>query len=202
MFNLPYLLNTFSGFTIAQLTLILARNSSQFEGSPILKNIFKFKNQDLRRSAVYTIGGIGQGTEWLGDPLFGGEGRLEGESLRQNLERNTRRLKTRREVTNILVAVVNNRAEDINIRWVAAASLQEMNIDVNQFFVENKLVNPKTARWQFPHGETPWRRRIFTGGTIFDVYSGELLYSTRTGCGGGLLEIYNTLRNLLTPKKK
>ena len=186
----------FVGGRIATTGLIsvFTKYSNQYDDHLILKNTFKLKNQDLRRGAVYALGRIGSNIQLTTVGV---------DSVREDLQRNAQRSQMRRKITEALMAISNDKTEDLDVRWVAAASLQKMSIDVNQFFIENKLVNPKTARWQFPHGGTPWRQERFTGGIIiFDIYSSNLLYDTRGGCGDGLLEIYNTLRNLLAPKKK
>jgi hypothetical protein len=183
---------------IDELISIIAKYSIQHNNYPVLSNIFKLKKQDFRRSAVYALGRIGK--EITRRIKF----RKGSES--EYLQETAKNLQAKREITKTLTIIINNRNEDISLRWVAAASLQEMDVNVDNFFVENDLANPKTARWKFPPGDTPWefkRYGRFVTGIIFDIYSGDLFYdNSSAGCGAGLGEIYNTLRNLLNLNKK
>lgn len=186
---------------ITGLTAMLERNSSQSENSSVLKNIFRLKNQDLRRSIVYALGNVGIAIELENIERDNNSDKLI--NVRESLQRNAKRLQARRKIIGILTTITNDKTDDLEVRWVAATSLQKMNVYTERFFSENNLVNPRTARWQFPHGfSVPWViEKSRDSGFIFDIYSGGLIYDTRTGCGDGLVEIYNTLRNLINRKK-
>jgi hypothetical protein len=95
---------------------------------------------------------------------------------------------------------MNDSSIDIDTRIVAARFLQEMNLDVDIFFTYNKLINPNKLRWGYPHGSTKWANKSFTPGFIYDIYNADLVYDSRTGCGGGFSEIFITLKRLLEKK--
>lgn len=161
---------------ISDLTSILKKNSNQYESSPILNKILKLKNIDIRRSAAYALGKIGNV--------------LNTEEKYPNLKG---------KIVDILQSVVDDKTDNIEIRWMAAASLQMTGIKMDQFFIEKKLVNPATIKCQFPNGLSHWLAyKSRTSGLAFDIYSGECFYDNRIGCGEGLAEIYNTLRRLLS----
>lgn len=178
-----------SQIDISRLTSMLNVDSNQYENSTILKDVFKFKNQDLRRSIVYAIGKIGSTIkpDETGNAI-------------ENAQQNGQRLEARRKIAEALNTIYRDKTEDLDSQWMAAVFLQDMDTNTNGFFVENQLINPKLARWQFSHGSVPWKPQAFIPGIIFDTYSGELLYDDRTGCGDGLADIYNTLRSLLGRK--
>jgi HEAT repeat protein len=148
-------------------------NSSESKDSPVVKSIFRLKNQNLRRDLVYS---------------------LRFYSLRWRPVANEENLQLERDAIKILTSIKNNKSENLDIRWMAATSLQEIGSNENSFFAENNLINPVNTKCQYAH----------TGhveGLSFDVYAGQCTYNTMTGCGDGLSDVYNYLRDFL-PKKR
>ena len=146
------------------LTLELKRNTKQQQISPVLDEIFNLKNQDVRRSIVYALGVV----PFDEDPPVDSQ---------------------RKEVINILMGILNDTNDDLDVRWMAATSLQSLGINVE------KLVNLKKIRNQLPS-----IGRVTTG-FVFNRYSGQFRYDYSTGCGAGLGEIYGALINLLNRSK-
>ena len=106
-----------------------------------------------------------------------------------------------KKIIETLTKITNDESDDINVRWMAAVFLQEMNVDVGYFFDLNNLSDPKKARWQFPHHSAPWLSKTESGGRItglsFNIYSADIIYNDHSPGGAGLAEIYETLRKLL-----
>ena len=86
----------------------------QDNGEPALRDIFRDKNADLRRSAVYALGKVGQ------------------KSPAQ-----------KSVVTRILTRIMIDRAEPEGIRWLAAASLWKMGEGFGNFFLDHNLSKPE-----------------------------------------------------------
>jgi len=138
----PSLLET--KFAVSELNSILKNNSNQYKESSILKNIFRLKGQDIRRSAIYSLGNIKIG-------LQGGV--LEHDYRIYNFLQSEPNLyaQIQRVILNILTALVADQKEDLDIRWMAAAKLQQSNITMDEFFSQEKLIHPTIAlnqsRW-------------------------------------------------------
>jgi HEAT repeat protein len=124
-----------------------------------------FQNQDIRRSAAYTLG--------------------------EFLSSNKKHGFTEQKIIEALTVVVNDSNDNLDVRWMAATSLQEAEININNFFKDNNLINPKTVQCPFPQ---------FGQGLSFDRYEQRCLYSTKQGCGDGPTQIFSTLRRLLASK--
>jgi HEAT repeat protein len=150
---------------VSQLLAMLSEAKNEY-GSHLLKELFKLKNQDLRRSISYALGN-------------------------QAFKRDVR-------VVNTLTEIVNNESEELDTRWMAATSLQNLDIhNTDWFFNEKKLLNPKSYQCRLRSGVV----RFMTG-FIFSRYSAECIYNYSSGCGAGLGQIYESLRNLLNRSKK
>jgi HEAT repeat protein len=173
-------------FTINKLILITKR-SSELDKNHLFKKIFKLKNQDIRRSAIYVLGEIGRGIER----------RKDDEMEKENLY--NQHLQTEKNIIEYLTTIVSDQNEEQNIRWMAAASLQKMNINLDQYFFQNKLINPRKVK---TINLNTYSGPIFDPRLDFDIYSGELIYNPYAKCGGGLSEIYFALRNLFNNNKK
>jgi HEAT repeat protein len=167
--------------TIGELKSILTRNI-YVNYPPVFKEIFKLKNQDRRRSAIYILGGIGE--------------RIERNSAIKNAKQS---LQAKREIIEILTKIVSDPDDDQNIRWMAALSLQimNMNIDQDQYFSQDNLT--KSVYLLLP-GDNFVRGR--PNYLRFDIYSGEYISDNRGPCGGPLSDIYFALRNLISKTKK
>jgi HEAT repeat protein len=149
---------------ISQLLSILEEKKNEYKDFPLLKSIFKLKNQDIRRSVVYI----------LGNPS------LKGKSY----------------IVNALMQILSDQGEDLNLRWMAATSLQELDMNVDWFFREKQLLNPKSYQCPNPDG-----RPRLTPEFNFDIYLSQCIY--RYGaCGAGLSEVYRALMDLLNQSKK
>ncbi|ACK64836.1 HEAT domain containing protein [Rippkaea orientalis PCC 8801] len=143
---------------------------NKYEGNPALKEIFVFKDRDIRRSAAYALGEIANSS-------------ADEESV---IIKDT---KNKQKIINALMAVVQNQKDDLDVRWMTATSLQKIGINQDSFFTKYALVNPKTIRLQ-NKSPTPSFR--------FDRYSSNYYYSVEYGCGNGLGEIYSELRRRLS----
>ena len=129
-------------FAFSELTSILKNRSSQYKNHPVLQNIFRLKGQDIRRGKIYALGAIGA--------------ELKKISNRPNQQRNSYP-QIQREIVTTLMAIVTDREEDLDIRWMAAASLQKLKVDVDWFFSKEQLINPAVAiaqsRWISTHAK-------------------------------------------------
>lgn len=85
---------------------------------PALQPALELKNQDIRRSAAYALGRL----------------------LSYNQEPGL----ANRKIIEALTAVVDDSDDNLDIRWMAATSLQESDINMDDFFSDNNLINPKT----------------------------------------------------------
>lgn len=130
--------------------------------SPALQLVFELKNQDIRRSIIYALGELlsKQGSE-----------------------------QTNQKIINVLTTIVNDPSENINIRWMAATSLQKSSIAMDNFFTDNNLINPETVQCAYPKSRQP--------GMKFDRYEQRCLYDEEVGCGDGPTMIFARLRTLL-----
>lgn len=131
-------------FVVSELNSILKNHSSQYKDHPILQDILKLKEQDIRRSAIYSLGRIGVTGKNNITYYYNGNdfsSSLGGE----------RYPLIQKKIVDILTAIVIDRKEDLDIRWMAAAQLQLLNIPMDKFFLSEKLVNPAIAlaqsRW-------------------------------------------------------
>jgi HEAT repeat protein len=134
---------------------------------PALQPVFELKNQDIRRSSVYALG----------------------EFLSSNKEHGA----TDKKILEALAAVVNDSNDNLDVRWMAATSLQKASINMDKFFTNNNLVNPKTV--QCPYPNSGGFRGL--GGLRFDPYEQRCIYDNRIGCGDGPTTIFAALRRLL-----
>ena len=199
---------------VSELIGIINNHSIQKPEYSVLEEIFKLKDLDIRRSAIYILGEIG----------------LE-------LKRRNTYPKIQEEIVSILTTIISDRQENLELRWMAAAGVQNFSIDMNWFFSEEKLINPGVAIVQSLrigleetnldvslYDVTSRYERLFVetlvsnseyeyllnqygfnfvdGGLVFDIYSYQYIYDTRTGCGAGLPEVYNTLKRLLNRSKQ
>ena len=128
---------------------------------PVLSVILKDKNLDIRRSVIYTLGNIG----------------------RKNSV-------SKPEVIDILTMVMNDNNEHIDIRWMAAASLEKMGKATN-FFVQYNLPQPLDESCV----DVRYIAR-FTS-SQFDLYGGRCL-PFHGGRGAGISELYQQIRALLS----
>jgi len=214
-------------FIVSKLTTIIKNNPDQFADYPVLENIFKHKRQDLRRSAIYALGRIR--TRLGGDVNYYYD-YPNGKNSNPQMQK---------KIIDILITIVKNQNEDLDIRWMAAAQLQVANINMDDFFLKEKLINPATAlaqsRWiginevlkihgnklpkstlnkyyrpvisttvqlQSKYGYLLNQYGFISGifgisGLNFDIYSKQYIYDSRTGCGDGLADIFDSLRKLL-----
>jgi HEAT repeat protein len=182
--------------SIALKLISIISNQYTYKQNPlVLKNIFNLKNQDLRRSAVYALGKIGK--------RFVYKSRRDIFNEPDDFYVSTMIYK---KIIETLTKITNDKSDDINVRWMAAVVLQEMNVEVSYFFDLNNLSDPQKARWQFPHHSAPWlspdARRGRITGLSFDIYSADIIYNNQTPGGAGLAEIYETLRKLLNQGSK
>jgi HEAT repeat protein len=149
---------------------------NKYEGTPALKELFAFKDKDIRRSAAYALGEIADSDADENRIIFKDK-------------------ENKQKIVNALTAIVQNQQEDIDVRWMAATSLQKLGINQDSFFTKYNLVNPKTIKCPFPYGQPPH----YTG-LRFDRYSAQCYYDDRMGCGAGLSEIYSELRRRLSTR--
>jgi HEAT repeat protein len=146
--------------TVNALILLLQKENRK----PSLKPILELKGQDIRGSVAYSMGNFLSSEKKSGT--------------------------ANKKIIDALAKVMNDSSDNLDVRWMAATSLQNAGIKVDNFFEQNKVVNPKNIKCPFPlEGRN--------AGLSFDRYEGRCLYDTRTGCGDGLAEVYNTLRSLL-----
>ena len=151
---------------------------NKYEGNPALKEIFEFKGRDIRRSAAYALGGIGDSSRSENVVVID--------------------IGNRQKIVNALTVVVQNQQEDIDIRWMAATSLQKLGINQDSFFTEYNLINPLTVKCSFSYSRLPdWH----LGELFFDRYSAHCKHDYSIGCGDGMAEIYSELRRRLSRSK-
>ena len=174
---------------INQSMQILSIGDRRYYSLPIFKDILKRKDLDLRRSAIYVLGGIGEGI----DIMESTKKPEEGAQVSQQ------RLQTRNRIIEILMALVQDPNEDQDLRWMAASSLQRMKANMDSYFSNNSLPNPKLVKPIYLD-----RDPKIPGNTAleFDIYSYQFLYAENNPCGDGLSEIYYALRNILNKPKK
>ncbi len=153
---------------------------NKYEGNPALKEIFELQDRDIRRSAAYALGEIANSSA---DD--------ENEVIIKDKD-------NKQKIVNALTVVVENQQEDIDIRWMAATSLQKLGINQDSFFTEYNLINPLTVKCPFPYSQLS---RYRYGGLRLDRYSAQCYYDERTGCGAGLAEIFSELRRRLSGSK-
>jgi hypothetical protein len=179
---------------INKLTQSLIKDFNVYRNNPIIRDIFKLKNQDFRRSVVYILGGIGEGIKTK---------KTTGNTRNTSLI-DERRLQAKKKIVEALMMIVNNRDEDLNIRWMAASSLQRMKVNMDKYFSRNNLTNPRTAQSIDLLTDADQEKISMSMRPMleFDIYSGEYIYHQRELCGGGIPEIYFALRNLLNKTKK
>jgi len=132
-------------FLVSKITSILKDHSSQSTEYHVLQNIFKLKGQDIRRSAVYSLGTIKTGLSGNNINYYYNLYNL-GDRQKLNIYP-----QVQREIISTLKNLVTDQKENLDIRWMAAAELQVSNISIDDFFLEEKLINPATAlaqsRW-------------------------------------------------------
>jgi HEAT repeat protein len=146
----------------------ILENTSESQDSPVVKSVFRLKNQNLRRDLVYSL-------RWL--PVA-----------------NEENSQIKKDTIKILTSIKNNKSDNLDIRWMAATSLQKIGINEDSFYTENNLINPVNTKCQYA-------RRGFVAGLSFDVYADQCIYDTHTGCGDGLSDVFNHLKGIL-PKKR
>ena len=173
-----------------KLTLIIKDKYTYNQDNLVLKNVFKLKNQDIRRSAVYSLGKYGE--------------RLVNSESKNNTSNYTKEdflalIKIKKGIIETLTEIINDQSDDINVRWMAAVSLQDMNVDVSHFYAQNNFINPDKVHWQFSRSR---KGRGKGPGLRFDIYSADIIYDNRAPGGAGLAEIYDTLRKLLNQGRK
>lgn len=129
---------------------------------PALNEILRDKNVDIRRSAVYALGQVGKED-----------------------------LASKAIVTELLMEVMNDTSEHLDVRWMAASSLTEMEKPVEQFFVQNNL-------WK-PINDICIETRYIDGFLYseFDLYAARCLHALG-GRGAGWAQIYQQVRVLLS----
>jgi len=127
-----------------------------------LNEILSNKDIDIRRSVVYALGQIGK----------------------KDLESET-------TVTELLMEVMNDTSEHLDVRWMATASLTEMEQPVEQFFVQNNLRKPVN--------DICIETRYIDGFLYseFDLYAARCLHALG-GRGAGWAQIYQQVRVLLS----
>jgi len=96
----------------------------------------------------------------------------------------------REELSTQLLSITQDEEEHPEVRRVAATMLHLHQQPMPEFFANTELSLPDL---DCPN---PMVRR--SPGFVFDPYEGRCLYDTRTGCGDGLPQIYDALRNLLS----
>ena len=133
-------------FLISKLTSILRKRIGAYAEHPIMQSIFKLKGQDIRRSAIYSLGTIG--TNLLGRNHINYYYNVYNFSSNRETSIYPQ---VQREVIDTLTKLVADQEEDLDIRWIAAAELQTFNVSMDSFFLRKKLINPATAlaqsRW-------------------------------------------------------
>jgi len=129
-----------------------------------IRDVLKYKNKDIRRSAAFLLGEIASS-----DIISKKKSELK-ETIKSSL-----------------LKVVENEEEDIDIRWMAASSLQLLEVEIEWFYQKNSLINPKKIK-QYP----PENFRL-----SFDRYYARIVYDGEPQCGDGLYEIYTSLRRRL-----
>jgi HEAT repeat protein len=154
---------------------------NEYEGTPALKEILIFKDKDIRRSIAYALGEIAD------SDANDDENREENRIVVKDKE-------NEQKIINALTVVVQNQQEDIDIRWMAATSLQKLGINQDSFFTKYNLVNPSTIKCPFPF---PYPLLDYSGGLVFDRYSAQCNYAIG-GCGASLKGIYIKLRQRLS----
>jgi HEAT repeat protein len=153
--------NSNQNATVDALLLLLQKEN----GDPALQPVLELKSQDVRVSAAYVMGSF--------------------------LLKDKKDETANQKVINALTKIMNDSSDNLDVRRIAATSLQKAGIDVKSFFENNELVNPEKIQCPFP-------TERMTSGLKFDTYEGRCIYNKRVGCGQGLAEVYSTLRSLLT----
>ncbi len=165
--------------TVSVLISMLNSQNSQQSRSSVLENVFKLKNQDFRRSVAYSLGNIGE-----------------------ELQEGNKYPLVKKRINMALMAVMKDKKDDLDIRWIAATALQKLNVNnVNWFFADNRLANPNNIQCQFSLSKTS-DDFITDPGLVFDIYSSQCIYDFGGLGGGGLSQIYDKLRALLNRSKK
>lgn len=90
-----------------------------------------------------------------------------------------------KEGINALKNTVQNRRDHLEVRWMAAVSLQQHGIDMSDFFDSENQPNPFLQTCPD------------FAGNIFGIYEKRCLYPQH-GCGDGYYGIYQNLRRLLS----
>ena len=101
-------------------------------------------------------------------------------------------------MTGTLMEVVQSTDERIELRWMAASSLQKAGFGMSQFFREKNLSDPTIFQCStsIPFGKPPRYN-----GIRFDRYNAMCIYDSKgIGCGDGLPEIFDRLREILNRK--
>lgn len=165
---------------IEQLTLIL---QFQHNVDSLPEEILTDRNQDIRRSVVYIFGTI---LEYL---------------YNDRDERDIDRVIAatwKQKSTNTLMEIFEDKTENLEVRWMAAIFLQKTGLDLTSFFQENNLLNPNNFRCSntLRHGEPPYYL-----GMRFDNYNGNCIYDDAQGCGAGIVELFDELREILSRQK-
>ncbi|MGK7892545.1 MAG: HEAT repeat domain-containing protein, partial [Xenococcus sp. (in: cyanobacteria)] len=148
---------------------------NKYEGNSSLKEIFEFKDRDIRRSAAYALGEIANST-------------ADNEDLVIIKDKDNKQ-----KIIDALTVVVENQQEDIDIRWMAATSLQKLGINQDSFFTEYNLINPLTVKCPFQFLQLP-----HYNGLRFHRYYVQCYYDVSGQCGAGFGEIYSELRRRLS----
>jgi HEAT repeat protein len=95
--NNPDISDIISRDIISRLSQLLRENSTHYKNFSVLDSIFKLKNQDLRRSVVYTLG-----------------------ESKMRFRKPDHKSEIDNEITDVLINVVNDKTENPDIRWMAA----------------------------------------------------------------------------------
>ena len=140
-------------------------------------------NQNVRYRAAFALGKVGKdAVPSLSDVL----NEKDADTLKAAAYALSIINKPTVKVTASLKAIVADKNNSLEVRRVAASALQQANVDMQEFFTQNKLLNPRDAT-------CPTFRRPTLSAFEFDVFAGRCLayqqqQPDQMAGGGGLIE--------------
>jgi HEAT repeat protein len=134
---------------------------------PALSGLFLDHNADLRRSAVYSLGKIGE---------------------RNRTQKNA--------IVELLAWIMNDKRENLEVRWLAALTLIKLGKNVDAFFAARNLSKPVDNTWIDPGGA--WvAYEINLLRCYFDLYADRFLLAEIREKGGSF-EVFSMVHKLLS----
>lgn len=147
----------------------VVRSQREIASRQLLHRLAESRNNlDDRRAALYVLGQLAMETE----PA------------------------TQAEIARSLKAVLKDEGEAPELRWMAAVGLERNGMPMGTFFQKNGLADPRenpSLRLKPDRAGDRWAPSL-----DFDVFAGQYIYNRNPPCGGGIVETYNALRNLMS----